>query len=320
MLNWVIYSEPDKNEFKTIREDLDGEDFFNFESFNNELLKIQFKGLEETINIRKCKYPINCKESYNIKSTTKDSYKNGFDIIKKAIHKREISKGILSKLVVKEFDYSKLFELIESLRNKFPSALIYCVNHIKTGVWIGATPELLLKKMSKIKATTVALAGTKTEEKAEWSEKEFNEQKVVLDYIESVLKTLNLEFKVSVLKTLQTGSLYHLINEIEIKLKSSSDIYEIASKLHPTPAISGFPKEKSISVIKKAEKHNRKYYCGIIGIKNKTKETYYVNLRCGEVTKSSIIAYAGGGITEGSNIDSEWKETEAKSESILGLI
>jgi len=106
----------------------------------------------------------------------------------------------------------------------------------------------------------------------------------------------------------------------EIKLKSSSDIYEIASKLHPTPAISGFPKEKSISVIKKAEKHNRKYYCGIIGIKSKTEETYYVNLRCGEVTTTSIIAYAGGGITEGSNIDSEWKETEAKSESILGLI
>ena len=319
MQNWVIYSFPNQNGFKTIIPNDTEKDCFTFQPFEKQFPTIAFKGEEQAIELNNCKYPLDFKNSDKTKSTTQITYKKGFDIIKQAIIKGEVSKVILSKLVVKPFDSTNTFQLIQQLRNQFPSAFIYCVNHQETGSWIGATPELLLKEGEGI-ANTVALAGTKMTEEIKWTNKEYEEQNIVRNYIEEVMTKLGLSYQVSPLETIQSGKLFHLMNKIKIKLNNNSDLLGIINLLHPTPAIAGLPKEKSLDVIKKAEDHYRKYYCGVIGVTNKDISAYYVNLRCGQVQKNSITAYAGGGITSDSDFEAEWIESTEKSKSLLGLI
>ena len=44
--------------------------------------------------------------------------------------------------------------------------------------------------------------------------------------------------------------------------------------------------------------------------------SYYVNLRCARWVQEGVQLFAGGGIVEGSNAQSEWRETEDKLLSI----
>ena len=45
-----------------------------------------------------------------------------------------------------------------------------------------------------------------------------------------------------------------------------------------------------------------------------------MNLRCAKWQNDGIQLFAGGGIVEGSDIDSEWEETEAKLSAIQSTI
>ena len=75
------------------------------------------------------------------------------------------------------------------------------------------------------------------------------------------------------------GPLKHLKTEISFELQNKS-VAEILSKLHPTPAVCGAPKNKAIEVIQDTEAHNRELYAGVIGYLNKNAACLYVNLRC----------------------------------------
>ena len=78
------------------------------------------------------------------------------------------------------------------------------------------------------------------------------------------------------------------------------------------------PKNDSLSLILKTENHNREYYTGYLGLKNKKDEIdLYVNLRCMKVDKQEIKIYVGGGITKDSKLEAEWLETEMKAGILL---
>ena len=46
----------------------------------------------------------------------------------------------------------------------------------------------------------------------------------------------------------------------------------------------------------------------------------YVNLRCMQIKEQNAIVYVGGGITESSNPESEWRETVSKSQTIKKVL
>ena len=140
------------------------------------------------------------------------------------------------------------------------------------------------------------------------------------DYIAEVLKKYQLDFKQSDLTTVQSGSIYHLANSFQIDNFPNTLLQNFLSDFHPTPAISGFPKQKSIQVIKAVEKHLRRYYCGYLGVKINQDIYYFINLRCAEVFKNKVLAYAGGGITADSVCEKEWMECNKKSEAILSVL
>ena len=87
--------------------------------------------------------------------------------------------------------------------------------------------------------------------------------------------------------------------------------------MHPTPAIGGYPKGKAIDMIRKL-KENRGWYGGPIGwIDNNLDGQFYLNIRSGLGVDKKLYLFSGSGITEKSNLENEWMETEQKFNLML---
>jgi isochorismate synthase len=257
------------------------------------------------------------KKETNWESTLREDYEFGFSIIKNEIDHNKINKAILSRKKVKNQKVN-LKELFLNLCENYISSHIFLIETPEGEVWIGATPETLMEKKEN-GYETMSLAGTKESNEADWTEKEFSEQRIVTNAILGELFKFNINPDVGKLETVKAGAVYHLRNRIKFDTKEST--LTIANALHPTPAISGNPKEQAISTIKIAENHNRDYYCGFGGIvQNGEIENLFVNLRCANVSSNQICLYVGGGITKDSELSKEWAECDRKATSLLRFL
>ena len=256
---------------------------------------------------------------------SKADYIKQIDNILDILNKTEIKKVVLSRSkTLSGYNIYNMPKLFNDLKETYPNAFIYQVYIPNVGYWVGATPEILLSTQNNI-ATTVSLAGTKeinNKEHIQWNNKEKIEQQLVTKHIEDVLKNFNIDnIKKSNLQTIKTGQLEHIKTTITFSNNNlKNKIGDFISKLHPTPAVCGLPVEKSKKIITEIENYNREYYTGYLGILNEKKIDLFVNLRCLQAFNNSITLYAGGGITEESDTEKEWKETELKIDSIKKVI
>ena len=90
--------------------------------------------------------------------------------------------------------------------------------------------------------------------------------------------------------------------------------------LHPTPAVCGLPKEKSLDIIYKTEPYDREYYAGYLGMVENDSVDFYVNLRCMKIYENAAALFVGGGITANSDAKKEWQETELKAKTLLNIL
>jgi isochorismate synthase len=207
-------------------------------------------------------------------------------------------------------------QFFTTLCSQYPEAFVSLVSINGIGTWIGATPESLLK-VTQDKLTTVALAGTQLKDKAQWSEKESEEQLWVVRYIEEILNEYQAtQVDVAARRKIQNGPLEHLYTEISFK-KEGVDNTKLAAailpRLHPTPAVCGLPKQTAMQFILANENYRRSYYAGFLGPVNCGGQTnVFVNLRCMQITQTGIVAYAGAGITKDSVPEMELTETQNK--------
>lgn len=241
----------------------------------------------------------------------------------------EIEKGYISKIVAsrkEDFFPSKLdiTELFKKLFHKYPTAFRYCFFHPEIGIWLGATPEKLLSLDNNI-LQTMSYAGTQKYKgtiDVVWGEKEKQEQQFVTDFIVENLKSETSEIELSEPYTSQAGTLLHIRTDITAKLKDDFSLEKIIKKLHPTPAVCGFPKELAKQFILQNEGYDRKYYSGFLGELNmgvyKTSELY-VNLRCMEIQNKKVSFYIGCGITKDSIPEMEFFETVNKAVTMKSL-
>lgn len=266
--------------------------------------------------------------------------------IEKAIS--EIQSGNCKKIVLSrnfEVPLTKpILIVFEELLNAYPNAFCYFWYHPKVGMWLGATPEILVKA-SGLHFTTMSLAGTQNkkegQEHPKWSSKELEEQQLVTDYIAEVLAARATEVKVGATETVSAGHLWHLRSKITGKFINDT-LGDLVTALHPTPAVCGLPLQDARRFILEHENYERTYYTGFLGELNFTQEKsrnrnrknqensayrsvvktseLFVNLRCMQKINDSLIIYVGGGITADSDPKSEWLETKSKAQTMLRLL
>lgn len=240
-----------------------------------------------------------------------------------AIENHEFKKVVLSRkesLNLMDFD---LITAFESLVQLYSTTFVYCFYHPKVGTWLGATPEQLVKA-NESEFKTIALAGTQKDtgsNEVVWAKKEQEEQQFVTDYIVEKLKNVASERVVSKPYSLKAGSIWHIKTDISGTLNSSSSLQQVIQLLHPTPAICGFPKDKSKVFILENEKYDRTFYTGFLGELNREDKTdLFVNLRCMQIDKAQAHLFMGCGITKDSIPEKEWEESINKSMTMKKIL
>ncbi|MCG8579127.1 MAG: isochorismate synthase [Bacteroidales bacterium] len=251
------------------------------------------------------------------------SYRQNFEKMHQAIVDGKLDKVILSRIQSgPAINKEQIVDLFELLAQKYNHAFVYAVSSPDAGTWIGAGPELLLRK-KRNRLSTVSLAGTiPNNAKSTWSPKEIDEQDLVTAYIENTLiqhHADNIEY--SEPTTVNAGQVKHLCTTFNFELKQTNgNLIGLLYELHPTPAICGMPKEKAYQLILDTEKHKRKFYSGFLGPVTDGNFEFYVNIRCLQVHTSKSVLYIGGGLTKGSEAESEWQETQLKAQTLLSVL
>lgn len=252
-----------------------------------------------------------------------------------AIAKGTFKKVVLSREEIVGISNFDLISVFEKLVQSYPTVFCYCWFHPKIGLWMGATPERLLKANNNT-FFTMSLAGTqKIQGKAKviWEKKEMEEQQFVTDFILNNLNNLTSEVAVSSPYTLQAGTLAHIKTDIEGIINENSSLKQIVSALHPTPAVCGLPKDVAKDFIMSNEGYDREYYTGFLGELNKEgfnkdelKSDLYVNLRCMQIklavnlTKTKVHLYLGCGVTKDSVPEKEWRESVNKAATMKKIL
>lgn len=241
------------------------------------------------------------------------------------IAKKKVNKIVVSrqkKIPIKELDFSFL---VTRLFNLYPTAFRYLWYHPETGLWAGASPEVLVKT-ENLSFYSMALAGTRkiiNKVPIYWSDKEITEQYFVTEAITNSLQKVSDVLKVSKTYTFEAGSVAHLRTDITGVLKNrKATLKSISSALHPTPAVCGTPKEEAKKFIVENEGYHREFYTGFIGpiCGENTCSSLFVNLRCMKLSENEVTLYSGGGITADSEPISEWLETKNKLQTMLQVI
>ena len=238
-----------------------------------------------------------------------------------------VKSGELDKVVItreelwgaKNIDFSAIFK---DLVNAYDDAFVYIWFHPLVGMWIGATPEMLIEKDDEFIHST-AVAGTRSiEDNGDWGHKEVQEQKLVSDYVVDVFeKNLLSGVREFGPETIKAGKLEHLKTDVTGELSYSSNINYLVNSLHPTPAVCGLPLAKAKDFIKDKEGYNRTFYSGFLGELNLDNHTeFYVNLRCLQVVKEGVKFFVGGGITAESKAEDEWEETVKKAKTLKDIV
>jgi isochorismate synthase len=258
--------------------------------------------------------------NYNFENNENEDFQKLVSLGIEAIQKNEFDKVVLSRKIVLKKQIS-IVATFQNLIATYPSAFRYLFFHPRIGLWMGATPEQLVK-INQNQFETVALAGTQLySENVIWTIKEIEEQQFVTDYIITKVKNKVKQLIVTDVETVNAGNLIHLKSYIRGYLTSDFHANDLIQTLHPTPAVCGLPKERAIDFILKNEGYDRKYYAGFLGEYNKENLTdLFVNLRCLEVDDDVVNIYVGCGITKDSIPEKEFIETENKSMTMRNVL
>ncbi len=323
-LSFACFSLPNTRAWHFIFNTSKGNKKFVIQSWNKEKFVLQ-SSTYYTIDIEdlsSLSFTNNFKSNCTYECSKKE-FSELVNSIKSAIQQSNLKKVVASRIVKTHKSNSfNISKILSSLGCNYQNAFKYFFCFPKEQIaWIGASPEKLLIQKRNI-ASTMSLAGTQPySNNIKWSEKEFEEQKLVTYEITNVLESLNLKYDVQKLKNQKAGHLAHLCNEISIELNSLIESDILVNKLHPTPAIAGLPKTESVNFINSNEKHNRAFYTGLLGVENFFETNYYfVNLRCMQIFKDSLSIYVGAGITSNSVAENEWQETKSKANVLLNVL
>ncbi|HBG40137.1 MAG TPA: isochorismate synthase [Porphyromonadaceae bacterium] len=253
----------------------------------------------------------------------KDEYRRLFYRFHKPLAGGEMEKLVLSRS--KTIDRQEAFSPARSFFRaveKYPHLYVYLFHTPQSGTWLGSTPEILLTG-TKSEWRTIALAGTRypQSDTLSWDIKNIREQDVVSSYLLNRLSSFDITPETNGPYTVAAGNLMHLRTDFRFRLPDTLQPGTLLQALHPTPAVSGLPKEEAFRFIEENEGYDRLYYSGFLGMLDAERETgIYVNLRCMHIAHDSLTLFAGGGLLASSSLEDEWEETEYKLKTMLDIL
>lgn len=243
----------------------------------------------------------------------------------------DVRKAVLS--VQRELMFSQDIDvnaLAHNLRVQNPSGYHFRVPMADGATLLGVSPELLVRKhgasfvsnplAGSAKRMTDADADRRNAQWLSESDKDHYEHGFVTSDIAARVSELCTRLDVPPRPSLiSTPTLWHLSTRIEGTLADASvSALQLACRLHPTPAVCGFPTELARRLIRFVEPTERGLFTGMVGwCDAQGNGEWVVTIRCGTVSGPRVRLFAGAGIVEASQPAAEWAEVQTKLRTML---
>ncbi len=257
------------------------------------------------------------------------------DVVKQATE--DIRSGFMNKVVLaRELDVRfsqdiNIVSLLQDLKQEQKQSYVFSIES-GDSCFVGATPERLVKVEdrelhSACLAGTIARGETVEEDEALAHEllhdnKNLEEHDFVVQMIRSAVESccsgveIPSEPVIYPLRNLQ-----HLYTPVKAELDYGYTILEVVEKLHPTPALNGYPNQNAFSYIREQEPFNRGWYASPVGwFDYQDNGEFAVAIRSGLVKKNRATLFAGCGVVAESNPEAEYEETSIKFLPMLNAL
>ena len=261
----------------------------------------------------------------------KSFYKN-YPLLNKQISAaiKLINDGCIEKLVLGSkliFQLKKklnIIQILHKLRLSQANACRYLWKRNRENIIFGASPEKLFSFKEKV-LQLEAIAGTEKigfdMETLLRSDKNLREHNFVINYLIENLKFLNIRnYKKGEIKVKKFGNIAHLCTLISAEVNKICP-FVLLEKLHPSPAVCGFPKEKALDYLDSLENFDRGNYASPFGwVDVEGNADFRVALRGARILNGEIEFIAGSGLVKGSICEKEIDEIKLKLASLANLI
>ena len=253
-----------------------------------------------------------------------DNWQKSVEFILKEFSSSQLDKLVLARKTSLAFAVPPSAWLILSkLCERAKGATLFAFQLSPELCFLGATPEKFFQREGAL-FNMDAVAGTrprgKTLEEDQQLEtdlltgnKEQREFGIVKQFLNSALLPLSKEMQWEKNDRVIKGShVQHLYNRLQAKLKDAISDRDLIQILHPTPALGGYPRDKSLNLLKEIEPFDRGWYGAPVGVIGSQKTSLYVAIRSGLIQGCQAHLFAGTGLVPGSTPESEWEELEQK--------
>lgn len=257
--------------------------------------------------------------------TSREAFESAVAKAREECEAGPLEKVVLSRTIRLEVGSEEAGALFVEAVDARPDAFVALVSSPEHGLWLGASPERLIRAendtihVDAIAGTTPV--ATAPMEPNSWGAKERHEQRVVTKSITGSL--IDLGARTIVVEgpdVLVAGPVAHLRTSVTAKLENRT-VEELVNAIHPTPAVGGLPPDLALARIEALEEGDRELYAGFWGPWSADgRMELFVNIRCMRVFSDHAEMHVGAGITKGSIPSREWEETEYKADSWRELV
>ncbi|MGW0191673.1 isochorismate synthase [Streptomyces sp. NPDC003362] len=222
--------------------------------------------------------------------------------------------------------------MLRRLARRDPDGYTFAVPSGPGRTLVGASPELLVARHGgRLTANPLAGSAPRSADLAEdvrraaallESPKDLHEHAVVVAAVREALAPYCTRLEVPERPTLvRTAAMWHLSTTVTGEPRPDVTALELASALHPTPAVCGTPTDVARAVIAESEPFDRGPYTGMVGWQDADGDgEWVVTIRCAEAEGRSLRLFAGAGVVAGSTPEAETAETAAKFRTFLHAV
>ncbi|MFD7095520.1 isochorismate synthase [Streptomyces xanthophaeus] len=229
--------------------------------------------------------------------------------------------------------------MLQRLARRDPGAYNFALPTGPGRTLVGASPELLVSRRGdRLVANPLAGSVPRSGDLAEdvsraaallRSPKDLHEHAVVVEAMQRALAPYTTGLVVPERPTLiRTATMWHLSTTLTATVAHPDlSALELATALHPTPAVCGTPTDVARRVIGATEAFDRGFFTGMVGWQDASGDgEWVVTIRCAEAEEDGpggggrLRLYAGAGIVPDSRPEEETAETAAKFRTFLQAV
>ncbi|HMA33452.1 MAG TPA: isochorismate synthase [Chloroflexia bacterium] len=222
-------------------------------------------------------------------------------------------------------------QTVRRLRAGYPDCYLFAIAR-GPRCFLGATPERLVRlDGGAVQATCLAGSTRRGQDAADdarlsaallASRKDQHEHAVVVRMLSAALATVCTDLELPAAPSLlRLRNVQHLYTPIRGRLRNGTTLLELVARLHPTPAVGGYPRSAALARIRACEQLDRGWYAGPVGWVDAWGDgEFAVAIRSALLAGHTAHAFAGCGIMGDSHPDDEYAETQVKLRAVLSAL